>query len=108
MFAPISLSNARRYVIDLFSAQRRSKVFDQLFTFCQGKSRSQQVILLFSTTQPQLEAGIQAIPHPQKLAVLGQPLFDPSPFPEQRFVRHTHGNLSLRIGVRDQQAFFNE
>ena len=72
------------------------------------KSRFEQVILLFSAAQPELQARIQAVPHPQELAVLGQPLFDPLPFPQQRFVRNTHGNLSLRVCVCDQQPFFNE
>ena len=72
------------------------------------ESRFEQVILLFSAAQPELQARIQAVPHPQKLAVLGQPIFDALPFPQQRFVRDAHGNLSLRIGVCDQQPFFNE
>ena len=89
-------------IIGLVSAQRRSKVFDQLFTFCQGKSRSQQVILLFSTTQPELEAGIHAVTHPQELAVLGEPVLDPLPFAQQRFVRDTYGNFSLWADICDQ------
>ena len=72
------------------------------------ESRFEQVILLFSAAYPELQARIQAVPHPQKLTVFGQPLFDPLPFPQQRFVRDAHGDLSLRIGVCDQQPFFNE
>jgi hypothetical protein len=108
LFPPVSLSDARGDVISLFPAKRRSKVFDQLFTFRQRESRSEQVILLFSAAQPELQARIEAVPHPQELAILGQPLFDPLPFPQQRFVRNTHSNLSLRVGVRDQQPFFDE
>jgi len=43
-----------------------------------------------------------AVPHPQKLAVLSEPISDALPFPQQRFVRDAHGDLPLRIGVGDQ------
>src|SRR6516225_8424832 len=101
--APVSLGNARVNVVSLFTAKRRSKVFEQLFTFGQVKSRFEQVIRLFSAAQPQLKARIQPIPHPQKLAVFFQPLFDTLPFSKQCFVCDAHGNLALRIRVRDQQ-----
>jgi len=106
--SPVSLGNARVDVIRLFTAQRRSKVFEQLFTFGQVKSRFEQIIRVFSAAQPQLKARIQPISHPQKLAVFFQPLSDALPFSKQRLVRDTDGDLALRIGVRDQQAFFNE
>ena len=108
LFAPFSFRNARVDIVGLFPVERRPKVLDQLVTFGQGESRSEQIILLFSAAQPELKARIQTVSHPQELAVLGQPFFDALPFPEQRFVRDAHGNLSLRIGICDQQSFFNE
>jgi hypothetical protein len=72
------------------------------------ESRFEQVILLFSAAQPKLQTRIQAVPHPKELAVLGQPLFDALPFPQQRFVRDAHGNFALWIGVCDQQPLLDE
>jgi hypothetical protein len=57
---------------------------------------------LFSTAQPELQTGIEAVTHPKELAVFFQPFFDALPFPQKRFVRDAHGNLSLWIGICDQ------
>ena len=54
LLSPVSFSNARVDVMSLFTAERRPKVFDELFTFGQVEPRFEQVILLFSAAQPEL------------------------------------------------------
>ena len=63
---------------------------------------------MFSTAQPELEARIHALPHPQELAIFGEPISGTLPFAQQRFVGNTDGYLSVGIGVRDEQPLFDK